>query len=261
METRHSRGFWSGVHGTRAAVAKSFWLAAAVSVLLVVTPNGRFLIYPFALLSTWAHEMGHGIAALLVGGEFVSLELYRGLGGIAQVRVPDRRVAHAIMSAGGLLGPAVAGGLAIVVSSRPSLARLPVYAVMGLLALSLVLWVRNPFGCVAILGILLLLGCVTKYGGRQVELSVSQFIGIQFCLGSLSDFEYMFTKEFVRDGQVRASDTQQIAQQLGLPYWFWGFWAAAISLAILTFAFRLAWGRRAKPGEADGRSAAPGEEA
>ena len=39
--------------------------------------------YPFLLLGTWFHEMGHGITALILGGKFEYLEIYSNGGGVA----------------------------------------------------------------------------------------------------------------------------------------------------------------------------------
>ena len=62
----------------------AFLLAALVSAgLHFAQPWGRYVLYPFALLATWAHEMGHGLAALLFGGSFHELDLYPDLGGQA----------------------------------------------------------------------------------------------------------------------------------------------------------------------------------
>ena len=44
-----------------------------VTLALYYVPYARFLGYPLMLLSTLAHETGHGIAALLVGGNFDAL--------------------------------------------------------------------------------------------------------------------------------------------------------------------------------------------
>jgi hypothetical protein len=42
-------------------------LVAAAAVLLAKEwlPFGRYLLFPFTLLTTWVHEMGHGLAAIL----------------------------------------------------------------------------------------------------------------------------------------------------------------------------------------------------
>lgn len=214
--------------------------AVVLSLGLSFVPYGRHALYPFALIATWAHEMGHGLTALLVGGSFEHLELYSDLGGVAFTRRPDGLRAAAV-SAGGLLGPALLGGLVVILGAREATARRVLIALGGALALSLVIWVRNPFG---MLGVALLAAGVlalARWGGEAPRLVVTQMVGIQLCLGSLGSFDYMFTREFERGGKVMASDTQAIAQQLLLPYWLWGALIAATSLLILAAAFWVAW--------------------
>ncbi|MBX3467884.1 MAG: M50 family metallopeptidase [Planctomycetes bacterium] len=224
----------------RARLAATFWGAAALSIVLAVVPYGRYALYPFALLATWAHEMGHGLAALLVGGAFEHLELYPDLGGVAFSRHAGG-LRGPIVSAGGLLGPALLGGLIIVLGSRQATAR-RVLLVLGLaLAGSLALWVRNLFGAVAVGALAAGLLAAARWGGETPRLVVTQFIGIQLCLGSLASFDYMFTRGFERGGKTMASDTQAIAEVLILPYWFWGALIAALSLAILAASFWAAW--------------------
>lgn len=227
----------------RRTLARAFWVAIGATLVLYLVPYGRMALYPFSLLATWAHEMGHGLAALMVGGRFASLHLFPDLGGVAYTYRPDTLAAPVVIAAGGLLGPAVAGGLTVLFSSRPRLARTVLYLLAFVLLGSLVLWVRNPFGMAAVLGLGLGFGAVARYGGDRLKLLVGQFTGIQLGLGSLSSFDYMFTRDFVRAGQVQVSDTQAIAEQLLLPYWFWGGIIALLSLLILYGAFRLAWGR------------------
>lgn len=233
----------AGAERRRLAVA--FWVAVGLSLALFLIPGGRMALYPFALLSTWAHEMGHGLTALLVGGEFSHLVLFPDLGGTAYSAVPQSLTAPALVAAGGLLGPAVAGGLTIVFGARPRLARGLMYLLAGLLLVSLAVWVRNPFGMAAVAGLGLGFAALGRWGGEGVKLTVAQLTGIQLCLGSLSTFDYMFTQGFVRDGVMQASDTQAIAEQLLLPYWFWGGLIALASLLILAASFWLAWVRPA----------------
>lgn len=226
-------------------LAVTFWVAVALSLALFLIPGGRQVLYPFALLSTWAHEMGHGLTAMLVGGQFSHLVLLPDLGGTAYNRIPDTLFAPVLVAAGGLVGPAVAGGLTIVFGARPRLARGLMYLFAALLLGSLALWVRNPFGMAAVLGLGLAYAALGRWGSEGVKLVVAQFTGIQLCLGSLSSFDYMFTRDFVRGGAVQISDTQAIAERLLLPYWFWGGLIALTSLLILASAFWFAWVRPA----------------
>ena len=94
-----------------------FGLAAVISIGLAYVPWGRNVIYPFALLATWAHEMGHGIGALVTGHRFVELEVYSNLGGVAITGDPDG-LAQIIVSGLGLVGPALLGAVAMILGAR-----------------------------------------------------------------------------------------------------------------------------------------------
>jgi hypothetical protein len=227
----------------RRALVRAFWLAVALSLVLFIVPYGRLVLYPFAILTTWAHEMGHGLAALAAGGRFHSLHIFPDLGGVAYSYRPDTALAAVLVSAGGLLGPAIAGALTVIFSARAALARGVHFIFAALLVLSLVLWVRNVFGVVAVLALAAGYAAVARFGAPGLKLAVAQFTGIQLCLGSLASLDYMFTRDFERAGATQVSDTQAIAQHLPLPYWFWGGIIASLSLLILTAAWWIAWRR------------------
>lgn len=217
-----------------------FWAAAAVSLVLPRLPYGRNVLYPFALLGTWAHEMGHGLSAILVGGSFERLVLFQNLGGTAYSSGVGS-LGRVLVSAGGLLGPAVAGGLIIYLGSREVTVRLVLAGLTVAIGLSLIFFVRNAFGWVAMGLIAVAMGVLAFYGPELVRVFVTQLIGIQFCLASWGTLDYMFTRGFVRDGQFVSSDTQDIAEVLLLPYWFWGALIALTSLAIMAGSFYVAW--------------------
>lgn len=228
----------------RDRLMSAFLLAALVSIALhFIQPWGRYALYPFALLATWAHEMGHGLAAIVLGGSFSRLELYSDLGGVA-FHTAGGFFARPLVSMAGLLGPAVAGGGVIVLGARSERVARSVITVLALaVAISVIIWIRGIFGIVAMSLIAVVLGLLAARGGEMVKLFTTQFIGIQFCLGSLSDFDYMFTPGFTRDGHAMVSDTGAIAQSWLLPYWFWGGLVAALSILILVTAFYRAWVR------------------
>ena len=85
------------------AVLASVLLTAALYAL----PFGRTLSYPLMLVSTLAHELGHGLMAWLLGGDFVRLEIFADGSGLATHR-STTTLASALVAAGGLVGPAVA---------------------------------------------------------------------------------------------------------------------------------------------------------
>ncbi|MCX7595352.1 MAG: M50 family metallopeptidase, partial [Fischerella sp.] len=61
------------------------WLivAAIVTIGLWQLPAGNYILYPFSILATWFHEMGHGLMALLLGGNFQQLQIFPDGSGVA----------------------------------------------------------------------------------------------------------------------------------------------------------------------------------
>ncbi len=227
---------------SRSQLRYLFWGAAVLAIVLSYIPFGGFVLYPFSLLATWAHEMGHGLTAEIVGGDFRHLELYVGLGGVAHSTRPATLLAPPLIAAGGLLAPSIAGGAVVYFGARGSTARWIMEGLGVLLILSALLWVRNGFGFAATLGLGAAALAIGRYATELVEVALAQFVGIRLCLESLSDVDYMFTKQFLRGGEVMSSDSQTIAEHLGLTYWVWGGLIAMLTVVILVGAYLLAWG-------------------
>ncbi|MEM9316450.1 MAG: M50 family metallopeptidase, partial [Pseudomonadota bacterium] len=167
----------SGEIMIRNKIVVAFWAAVAVNLALSFVPFGDLVLFPFALLSTWAHELGHGVTAMIVGGEFRRMEIYQNLGGVAFSTRPDNNWAPVLISAGGLLGPAIAGGIIIVLGSSARVGGW-ILEILGLLLIvSAVIWIRNPFGLLSITSLGAALFLTGYFGSNLVELCVVQFIG------------------------------------------------------------------------------------
>ncbi len=225
---------------TRRTRALGLALAAATTVVLWQFTAGRYLLYPFTILATWFHEMGHGLCALLLGGSFVSLSLFPDGSGYA-VHSGTRFLGQpglALIAAAGPLGPALAGALLIVLSLRPRWSRLGLTGVALVMLLSALIWIRTVFGVsLMVLWALLLLLIRFKKSERWHGLTL-QFIGVQACISVFLNIDYLFTEKVRVSGRLVYSDTGQIAAALLLPYWFWAIvltgltlWLPAWSLA------------------------------
>jgi hypothetical protein len=105
---------------------------AIASIMLWQTMIGSFLLYPFTILATWFHEMGHGVAAMLTGARFERLLIFADGSGVAQSRLPagGARLTGAIIAASGPLGPAIAGSL-LIIASRTATTTRTALAVLG----------------------------------------------------------------------------------------------------------------------------------
>ena len=132
-------------------------VSVVFTALMYFVPGGRYLAYPLMLLSTLAHEMGHGIAALLVGGSFERFMMWPDGSGVAQLGGQINRLEQALVAAGGLVGPAVAAALGFAVGRTVRGARQALYVIAVILAVALLLVVRNLFGLVFVA--VVLAGC------------------------------------------------------------------------------------------------------
>lgn len=226
----------------RSKLMTLFGVAVVASLILPRIPYGRTILYPFALFGTWAHEMGHGMTALLLGGRFDRLEIYRNLGGVA-FSGTSSDFGNALVSAGGLLGPAIVGGVVIIAGARKATAPWILAGLAAVAALSVLAFIRNGFGIGALLAISVVLGLIAKFGTELIRIGMAQLVGIQLALSSWGTLDYMFTKDFQRGGETLNSDTQNISERLFAPYWFWGGLLFAVSLLLLAGAFYVAWVR------------------
>lgn len=224
---------------SRGPLMAAFGAAVAVSVILGLFPWGRKVLYPLALLGTWAHEMGHGIGALLTGNRFEELELYRSLGGQALIGGAEG-FSQVVVSSAGLIGPAVLGAMVMIAGSRARTAPFVLAGLAAVIVASALIWIRNGFGFVSMLLIAAALGLIAKFAPEVVRIATAQLVAIQLALSAWSSRDYLFISGFERDGW-HDSDTQNIADELFLPYWFWGGLLGGLSILVLLWAFWYAW--------------------
>lgn len=215
------------------------------SIALWQTSLGRLVLYPFTILATWFHEMGHGITAMLAGSSFERLLIFSDGSGLAQTLRPtdSSGVVDALIAASGPLGPAIIGALLIVASRSASATRGALAALGIALILSTIIWVRSLIGWLMLppLGLAILgLSRSSSLPGQRFGI---QFLGVQACISAWSQFGYLFSSEASVSGALNRSDTAAIADALLLPYWFWGATISAAIVALLWWALKAAYRR------------------
>ena len=217
-------------------------LAGLLVVFLPQLPFGNFLFYPFVLLTTWFHEMGHGIAAMLMGWDFERLLLLPNGSGIAE-SYPDAntgRFEQAIVGAGGPLAPSVAGAV-LIATTRWGRAWRPVLLVLaGLILVSVLLYVRSSAGLIALPLIAGGVVGIALRGRASWQRFALQFLGMVAALSMFADWRYLFSYSAVIDGQPFLSDTGQMQEALLLPYWMWAAVIVALSAAMIGAALKFA---------------------
>lgn len=213
-------------------------LSTAAIVLIWQVPYGRQILYPLTLLATFAHEMGHGLTALLTGAHFDQLLLNADGSGVAIWRGNPGRLSTALIAAGGLVGPSIAGIGLLLLSSAQRFARALLATIAVLLVISVLLWSRNTFGVVFLLSTAAVLALGAKVLPDAVASFVLHLMAATLCLSWFTDLDYMFSAQAMVNGVAHPSDSAVIAQALWLPYWFWGGVIAAFSLALVALGIR-----------------------
>lgn len=220
----------SGEHPARRA---SVLLALAIaSVALWQTEIGSLALYPFTLLATWFHEMGHGLAAMLVGSRFDHLVIFADGSGYALIIRPGDGygLTSGIIAASGPLGPAVAGSL-LVLASRSERSASRAMTVLGVaLLVSTLVWVRSIAGWAALPALGFSILAIATYARPSHRRLAVQILGVQACISVWRQFDYLFSEGGMVGGRLQRSDTGAISDALLLPYWFWG---ASISVVIV----------------------------
>jgi Peptidase M50B-like len=218
---------------------------ALASIVLWQTMIGSLLLYPFTILATWFHEMGHGLIAMLMGRGFERLLIFADGSGVAESLRPANGygLIDALIAAGGPLGPAIAGALLIIASRAPTATR-NALAVLGVaLILSTLIWVRSLAGWLVLPALGIAIVALALRGSPSWQRFGIQLIGVQACISTWKQFDYLFSPGGTVGGQLQRSDTSAIADALLLPYWVWGAIISAAILALLWASFRIAFRR------------------
>jgi hypothetical protein len=209
-----------------------FAVSAGVTLLFYLVPFLQVVGRPLIYISTLVHELGHGIGALLVGGDFLKLEMWSDGSGVAYSAARTEGQ-HAFISAAGLVGPAIAAAIGFALTRRRKWARIGLVAIGVVLAWAMIFKIRTGFGlvvagavCAASLGVAL------RAHEDWAQLLLG-FLSVQLALSVFSRSDYLFTDTAETGAGTGVSDSGAIGQLIGGPYWLWGAVCAAVSLAAL----------------------------
>ena len=214
--------------------------SAGITLVLWLIPFGRFVAYPLLLLSTLVHELGHGLSALLVGGDFVRLEVFADGAGVAFSAVSGDWQ-RALVAAGGLVGPAVAALVGFTAGRTDRGARAVLLGTAALMAWTMLFWVRGVVGLLTAAGLLAVCAGAIVVGRQRpwVPQLLVVFLSVQLALSVFSRSDYLFTRLSTVSGGRALSDSEAIATALFGPWWLWGAVCGLASIAALVVGARL----------------------
>src|SRR5688572_5908881 len=127
-----------------------FWVAVAVSLVASLTPWADILLYPFKLFTTWVHECGHAVAAVLVGGRVQSITIQPDTSGLTQSLIPSTHLARGFVASAGYLGAAMVGCLLMAATRVEKWAHIILLGIGVCMLVTVLLWMRNLFGVTAV---------------------------------------------------------------------------------------------------------------
>lgn len=236
---RAAAGVYNSIVADARHRERALVIALLLSMILWNLPFGGFLLYPFKLLATWLHEMSHGFVMMISGAGFDYLEIYRDTSGIAHGKSAVGPAARAAISCAGYMGAATFGALFLVLGQSRRGARSILAAIGVALALSALIWVRNPFGEAAVgigAGVCVLLAVVS---GEKIAVYAVNFVAAQSCINAVLDVRVLFRTEMVINGDVvRNSDAHNMASATFGNHWLWAAAWLLFSFAAFYLALR-----------------------
>lgn len=206
-------------------------LAGVLVLFLPALPFGNYLIWPFVILTTWFHEMGHGLTALLTGNAFDLLVINADGSGYASSRtaLDSGGLDRALIAMGGPLGPSVVGAALILASSARKHWRPALIALSAAILLSTAIWVRSAVGWAVLPLLGLAVGLIAWRGSRGIQLFTLQFLGVLAAFSMFKDLDYLFSESAIVGGQPMLSDTGAMEAELFLPHWIWAIVIVGLS--------------------------------
>lgn len=196
---------------------------------------------PFEWFETYFHEMSHGVAALVTGGEIRRLELrFDGSGTLwhAGSWVPP------LVAFAGYAGAFVFGAILYLAASAsaPQSAGRWGLGLAGAVALSVVLWVRDLQSLIVAAVLIAAFLSLWKLGGNRFTQWLLQFVGVYVVVGAFySPTWLLWTND-------RHNDAATLRQATGLPEFVWVVAWLAFGAFVVRWAIRAATrGRVAAP--------------
>lgn len=236
---------------------KALALIAAVGFALTIfyTP----LAYPFLLLTTVFHEVGHALAVLVSGGTVDGIVINANGSGYCRHAGGAGFWQQVLISSAGYLGSAVEGSFLLFLTLRLEKGgRIVLIFLSAALLAVCALWTRNVFGLVTTLGLAVAIGlCAWRLPAILAEL-VAIFLSSYVALYAVSAMSHMAMFPIPRvPGGVRGvglemgmvlSDQDKLANLTNIPPMFWAVVWLAFALLALVCAVWLGVRRRSGGG-------------
>lgn len=219
---------------------KIILIFALFTVIIWQIPFGNYILYPFTILGTWFHEMGHGLTALIIGGNFHKLEIFANGSGIAywSGNVFGANLGAAAVAFGGPIGPTIAGAIFLTASKNTRFTKFFLLLLSIFMILSIIIWIRTIIGAIIILTIALIIMFIAIKSGNLFSKYTLQFLAVQAFASLYQSIDYLFSSGGSIGSTNYYSDTYHIQENLLLPYWFWAGVIIVFSILLIYISIR-----------------------
>lgn len=215
-------------------------LALILLVVLSNVPYGNYVLYPFALFGTWVHESCHALAALAMGGRVDHIEIFPDTSGLAWTATSSRP-ARAFVSSAGYVGTAIGGACLLLFRRRELAGRIGLATLGALMLLSVLFWVRNGFGLLAVSGI----GAALLMAGIRLPTSAAgalyTLLAAATSLNAITSVQGLFgTVQLINGEPAGSTDARSVGELLLIPWWAWASGWFVLALACTAIGLRWA---------------------
>jgi hypothetical protein len=211
-------------------------VAALVAAAGFIIPPVHWLMLPLQYLNTHLHELCHALTAVATGGQPEWIKVYSNGSGLTPIFGGNK---YLEISAG-YPGATIVGAAMIYFGRTPERAKIALYAISGMLLLSMILWVRGD--AVGVVSGLFWMAALFL-GGRFLQggfaLFVCQLIGLEQCLNSVSSVsDLLKISLYSTEAQSDAATMQSFTY---IPATAWATLWCLFSLLMIGVTLRKAW--------------------
>ena len=187
-------------------------------------------LYPLKIFVVLLHEISHGVAAVLTGGEIVKIEINYNQSGVCYTRGGIRMI---VLSAG-YLGSMLWGGLILILAARTKYDRTISIVIGIIVGIITVFYIRNLYGIIFSLAFCAFMISLGKLMPMKVNDIVLKFIGI-----TSSGYAIIDIKDDLISRTVVGSDAYQMAEIIPLPSVVWGIIWIIISIFAILYCLKI----------------------
>jgi Peptidase M50B-like len=217
-----------------------FVLITIAIIICMNVPYLRWLLYPFTIFSTWIHEICHGLAAEMVGGDILKLEIFPDGSGLAYNSF-TRKSGLGFVTSAGYQGTSVIGCLLLLIRRTKRGPRTGCLAISFLMMLSVLLWIRNAFGMAYGIFMGSALAGVALFLPSQHMRNVYVLLAVTCSLNAITAVRTLFGNSYMVNGQKSSTDAHTMANlkdgtTVGLWATIWLLWSIVLTMVGIVFA-------------------------